>query len=85
MNEFLTGARRLRWDSPDHHSSTKTAGDRKTTWIIEYLERIDVTLAPFGGRFRVHGARPEVLEGEWSLGAGLGPLDRAVARQLSLF
>lgn len=33
--------------------------------IVEYLERIDATLEPFGGRFIVHGARPEVCEGEW--------------------
>ena len=33
--------------------------------IAEYLERIDGTLAPFGGRFVVHGARPDILEGEW--------------------
>jgi uncharacterized protein (DUF1330 family) len=33
--------------------------------IIEYLRRIDDTLAPFGGRFLVHGAQVEVLEGEW--------------------
>ena len=33
--------------------------------IVEYLERIDATLAPFDGRFIIHGARPEVLEGEW--------------------
>jgi uncharacterized protein (DUF1330 family) len=26
--------------------------------IVEYLERIDETLAPFGGRFIIHGARP---------------------------
>lgn len=34
--------------------------------IIEYLERIDATLAPYHGRFLVHGA-PEldVSEGEW--------------------
>ena len=31
--------------------------------IVEYLQRIDGTLQPFGGRFRVHGARAEVLEG----------------------
>jgi uncharacterized protein (DUF1330 family) len=30
--------------------------------IVEYLERIDATLAPYGGRFIVHGARAEVLE-----------------------
>jgi uncharacterized protein (DUF1330 family) len=33
--------------------------------IVEYLERIDATLAPFGGRFLIHGAKAEVLEGEW--------------------
>jgi uncharacterized protein (DUF1330 family) len=33
--------------------------------IVEYLQRIDATLAPFEGRFLVHGATPEVLEGEF--------------------
>lgn len=33
--------------------------------IVEYLERIDDTLAPFGGRFIIHGDRPEVREGNW--------------------
>ena len=33
--------------------------------IVEYLERIDATLKPFGGRFIVHGGRFEVLEGNW--------------------
>jgi uncharacterized protein (DUF1330 family) len=33
--------------------------------IVEYLERIDATLAPFGGRFIVHGGELEVLEGSW--------------------
>jgi uncharacterized protein (DUF1330 family) len=31
--------------------------------IVEYLERIDATLAPYGGRFIVHSATPAVLEG----------------------
>jgi uncharacterized protein (DUF1330 family) len=31
--------------------------------IVEYLERIDATLAPFEGRFVVHGGRQDVLEG----------------------
>ena len=31
--------------------------------IAEYLERIDATLAPSGGRFAVHGGEAEVLEG----------------------
>ena len=33
--------------------------------IVEYLQRIDATLAPFGGRFIVHGGEIEVLEGTW--------------------
>ncbi len=33
--------------------------------IIEYLERIDATLEPFGGRFVVHGGEVELLEGSW--------------------
>lgn len=33
--------------------------------IVEYLNCIDATLAPFDGHFIVHGARPEILEGEW--------------------
>jgi uncharacterized protein (DUF1330 family) len=31
--------------------------------IAEYLERIDATLAPFDGRFIVHGRQAEMLEG----------------------
>jgi uncharacterized protein (DUF1330 family) len=33
--------------------------------IVEYLERIDATLEPFGGRFLIHGDPLEVVEGEW--------------------
>lgn len=33
--------------------------------IASYLQRIDATLAPFEGRFLVHGATPEVVEGPW--------------------
>lgn len=33
--------------------------------IVEYLERIDATLKPFGGKFRVHGDPIELLEGEF--------------------
>jgi uncharacterized protein (DUF1330 family) len=33
--------------------------------IAEYLRRIDDTLEPFGGRFVVHGAAVEVIEGVW--------------------
>jgi uncharacterized protein (DUF1330 family) len=32
--------------------------------IVEYLERIDETLAPYDGRFIVHGGEPTMLEGE---------------------
>jgi uncharacterized protein (DUF1330 family) len=31
--------------------------------VVEYLERIDSTLAPFDGHFVVHGGRNRVLEG----------------------
>ncbi|WP_322062934.1 DUF1330 domain-containing protein [Paraburkholderia sp. J63] len=33
--------------------------------IVEYLEKIDGTLAPFGGRFIIHGGRVEQLEGKF--------------------
>lgn len=33
--------------------------------IVRYLEAIDATLVPFEGRFLVHGARAEALEGEF--------------------
>jgi uncharacterized protein (DUF1330 family) len=32
--------------------------------IRDYLRRIDDTLAPYEGRFLVHGARPQVVDGE---------------------
>ncbi len=33
--------------------------------VLEYLDRIQATLDPFGGRFLVHGAAVEVKEGSW--------------------
>jgi uncharacterized protein (DUF1330 family) len=33
--------------------------------IVKYLEHIDATLAPFGGRFAIHGGEVELLEGAW--------------------
>ena len=33
--------------------------------IVAYLEQIDATLAPFGGRFIIHGGPCDVREGEW--------------------
>lgn len=33
--------------------------------IVDYLERIDATLAPFGGRFLVHGGPIHAVEGAW--------------------
>ncbi|MFF0370696.1 DUF1330 domain-containing protein [Micromonospora sp. NPDC005087] len=33
--------------------------------VLEYLERIQATLAPFEGRFVVHGGTIDVLEGDW--------------------
>ncbi len=32
--------------------------------IVDYLQRIDATLTPFDGRFLVHGAMPEVVDGD---------------------
>jgi uncharacterized protein (DUF1330 family) len=34
--------------------------------IVEYLRMIDATLAPFGGRFLIHGGPVERIEGAWS-------------------
>src|SRR5215217_659394 len=34
--------------------------------IVRYLQEIDDTLTPFGGRFLVHGVTPEVVEGPWA-------------------
>jgi uncharacterized protein (DUF1330 family) len=34
--------------------------------IVRYLERIDATLAPFDGRFVIHGGPYETLEGHWT-------------------
>lgn len=33
--------------------------------IIDYIERIDATLAPYDGRFLVHGGAITPLEGTW--------------------
>lgn len=33
--------------------------------VLHYLERIQDTLDPHGGRFLVHGGEVDVLEGEW--------------------
>jgi uncharacterized protein (DUF1330 family) len=33
--------------------------------IVEYLQRIDATLAPYGGRFLVHGDPADVREGDF--------------------
>ncbi|MEV6302794.1 DUF1330 domain-containing protein [Actinoplanes sp. NPDC051861] len=33
--------------------------------IIEYIDRIQDTMDPFGGRFLVHMAEVEVVEGSW--------------------
>ncbi|MER6839292.1 DUF1330 domain-containing protein [Streptomyces platensis] len=33
--------------------------------VFDYIERIQATLDPFGGRFLVHGAEVEVMEGSW--------------------
>ena len=33
--------------------------------MVEYIERIQDTLDPYGGRFVVHGAEVTVVEGDW--------------------
>ena len=33
--------------------------------VAEYIELIQATLDPYGGRFLVHGAQHEVKEGRW--------------------
>ena len=33
--------------------------------VLDYIERIQDTMDPFDGRFLVHGAEVEVMEGEW--------------------
>jgi uncharacterized protein (DUF1330 family) len=33
--------------------------------IKEYLERIDATLVPYSGQYRIHGGPYQPLEGEW--------------------
>jgi uncharacterized protein (DUF1330 family) len=33
--------------------------------VLEYIERIQSTLDPHGGRFLVHGAEVDVMEGDW--------------------
>lgn len=33
--------------------------------VLEYMERIQSTLDPFGGQFVVHGGDVEVIEGKW--------------------
>lgn len=34
--------------------------------VAEYLQRIDETLAPFSGRYLIHGGPYQPLEGSWS-------------------
>lgn len=33
--------------------------------ILRYIEEIQATMDPFGGRFIVHGRQVEVMEGSW--------------------
>ncbi len=33
--------------------------------VLDYIERIQATMDPYGGRFVVHGPAVEVREGEW--------------------
>ena len=42
------------------------SGVRPNEDIAAYLRHIDATLAPHGGQFLVHGARSQVMEGEFA-------------------
>ncbi|MFI1990508.1 DUF1330 domain-containing protein [Actinoplanes sp. NPDC020271] len=33
--------------------------------VLDYIERIQDTMDPYGGRFLVHGSPVQVVEGEW--------------------
>ncbi|MFI9723976.1 DUF1330 domain-containing protein [Streptomyces sp. NPDC052396] len=48
--------------------------------VIEYIERIQETLDPFGGRFLVHGGEQYELEGRWAAAVVIGFPDLANAR-----
>ncbi|QKW06593.1 DUF1330 domain-containing protein [Streptomyces sp. NA04227] len=39
--------------------------DARNDEVIEYIDRIQATLDPYDGRFLVHGAEVEVVEGPW--------------------
>src|SRR5262245_8772475 len=41
-------------------------GTRFGDEVTQYLERIDETLRPYGGKFLVHGGPYHRLEGDWS-------------------
>ena len=43
------------------HLHTPTVNDD----VLRYLEAVQETMDPYGGRFLVHGADVEVKEGEW--------------------
>jgi uncharacterized protein (DUF1330 family) len=43
------------------HLRTPTINEQ----VLEYIERIQGTLDPYQGRFLVHGAEVEVVEGPW--------------------
>ncbi|MFF8842624.1 DUF1330 domain-containing protein [Streptomyces sp. NPDC015127] len=50
--------------------------------VFAYMERIQSTLDPFGGRFLVHGATVEIREGTWPGGlvmVGFPGIDEARA------
>ena len=34
--------------------------------VLEYLDRVQATLDPFGGKFIAQGGEPQVLEGAWA-------------------
>ncbi|WP_374775936.1 DUF1330 domain-containing protein [Streptomyces sp. NBC_01310] len=50
--------------------------------VLRYIEEIQATMDPFGGRFLVHGKEVEVMEGPWPgtvVVIGFPDMDRARA------
>ena len=64
MGRVAAGAARKEVPMPAYalaHLRTPQINDE----VLTYIERIQATMAPYGGRFRVHGAEVEVGEDDW--------------------
>ena len=64
MGRVAAGAARKEVPMPAYalaHLRTPQINDE----VLTYIERIQATMAPYGGRFLVHGAEVEVVEDDW--------------------